>query len=722
MKATATLRLTHPPRPHPFAGRLAAAILLSGLLSAGAACSRKAAPAAPVQTEILWDNWGVPHIFARNPNELFYSFGWAQMHSHGNLLLHLYGLARGRAAEYWGPDFLESDRLVRRLGVPGRAKEWLKEQDPEMQEYLRQFVRGINAYAERHANEIKPENRRVLPVEATDILAHQQRVINFVFMGGRNIYAAERWQGNRSFSLFGSNGWAIAPSDATSGHAMLLANPHLPWSGLFTWFEAHLAAPGVDGYGATLVGLPILAVAFNQHLGWTHTVNPMDAADLYRLTLKKGGYAWEGGVRPFEVQEEVVKVRQKDGSEAEERLEIRRSIQGPVIAQKNGQALAIRVSGLQQPGILRQYWDMLRASTFAQFQEAEEALQMPFFNTIYADDQGHIFYLFGGRVPLRPKGDWKFWQGVVPGDTAATLWSDTIPYKDLPKVLDPPSGWLQNSNDPPWSCTFPELLRPRDFPAYLAPVRLAFRPQRGIRMLRDGGKISFDQLMLDKLSTRSELADRILEELVREARKRGGQLARDGAEVLEKWDRSTEKESRGAVLFKQWWQEMNSGRSPVFRTPWSAKRPLQTPSGLADPARAVKALERAARRVKKDYGSLDVAWGDVYRLRVAGQDLAANGGPGSLGIFRVVDFAPDAGSEAHLYHATGGDSFVALVEFSNPVRARVLLTYGNSSRPGSRHYGDQLKLFAGKQLRAAWLTRRQVEAHLEQKEVMAPAP
>jgi acyl-homoserine-lactone acylase len=102
-----------------------------------------------------------------------------------------------------------------------------------------------------------------------------------------------------------------------------------------------------------------------------------------------------------------------------------------------------------------QFWDMARANNVSEFEAALQRLQLPMFNIIYSDRDGHILYLFNAQVPIHSQGDWKYWQGVVPGDTSATLWTKTHPYTDLPRVLDPPSGWLQNANDPPWSATFP---------------------------------------------------------------------------------------------------------------------------------------------------------------------------------------------------------------------------------------------------------------------------
>lgn len=151
-----------------------------------------------------------------------------------------------------------------------------------------------------------------------------------------------------------------------------------------------------------------------------------------------------------------------------------------------------------------------------------------------------------------------------------------------------------------------------------------------------------------------------------------------------------------------------------FSKPWSQNFPRTTPDGLVDFKSAVTTLEAVAAKVEKVYGKLDIAWGDVFRLHINNTDLPANGGDGSLGIFRVVDFAPASGDR---FQAFEGDSFVAAVEFSQPVKAMALLGYGNATQPGSPHTVDQLQLFANKQLRPVWRARQDITAHLEERQV-----
>jgi len=292
------------------------------------------------------------------------------------------------------------------------------------------------------------------------------------------------------------------------------------------------------------------------------------------------------------------------------------------------------------------------------------------------------------------------------------LWTKTHSYDELPRVVDPASGWLQNANDPPWTTTFPSALDPDKFPSYMAPRFMHFRAQRSARMLMEDPKISFDELVRYKHSNRMELADRILDDLGRAVEKHGGEKAKKAMAVLEAWDRCADAESRGAVLFEAFFKELSqrAGRKGIFATAWDEKSPLNTPDGLANPAMAATALEAAADKVQADHGSLDVAWGKVYHLVIDNVDLPANGGPNELGIFRAAYFGRAGKGPLQM---GGGDSYVAAIEFSNPVRAQALIAYGNSSQPGSPHRTDQLPLYARKELRPVWRTRAEIEANLE---------
>jgi acyl-homoserine-lactone acylase len=275
---------------------------------------------------------------------------------------------------------------------------------------------------------------------------------------------------------------------------------------------------------------------------------------------------------------------------------------------------------------------------------------------------------------------------------------------------------VQNTNDPPWNTSWPDTLDPDKYPSYVAPRTISFRAERSLRMLYEDPKITYDNFIAYKHSTRAELADRILPDLLTAAAKFGTPIAKEAADVLAKWDRQAEADSRGAVLFYHWAMQFMTpslGSQAGFAVPYEIKSPLTTPRGLKDPEKAVQQLDTAANDTVRFYGALDVPWGDVMRFRHAGLDLPGNGGFGNLGIFRVITFGNAHGKTRSQTH---GETWISAVEFSTPLRAKVLMTYGNSSQPGSPHQKDQLPLLAKKQLRTAWPTRADVEANAESRD------
>ncbi|MGH6863411.1 MAG: penicillin acylase family protein, partial [Methylocella sp.] len=355
-------------------------------------------------------------------------------------------------------------------------------------------------------------------------------------------------------------------------------------------------------------------------------------------------------------------------------------------------------------------------------------------------------------------GDWGKYSGVLDGSDPSLLWTRTFAWSELPRAIDPPGGFVANSNNPPWSSTFPQTPTndPAKFPAYVAPQFMELRAQNGagilLGLLKSGKRLTFADVLSGKESTHMLLADRVLADLILAAKLSGNPIAKQAAGTLEAWDRNADATSQGAVLFEAWLAIVSFDPAlakdntinftfphPKFRVGWSASDPLDTPFGLdlSKPAAAVATVtdliiaagQVAATTCAKPPCPLDVAWGDVHKIVLATHDPTfqttiplsndpQSGADDPFGPLRVIfRFQPDPNILHFL--ADSGDGYVQVVEFAKEgARAQALLGYGNASRPGSIHVTDQLPFFEAKALRPTYRTRDEVERHTVLREVV----
>ena len=714
--------------------RCVAVVALAAAVAAGVGyrSPRLSAAAVPVKNEILWDKYGVPHVYGTSTAAVFYGYGYAQAQSHADEILRLYGEARGRGAEYWGEKYEDTAVWVIKNDVPARSQRWYEAQEPRFKANLDAFAKGMNDYAAAHRDAIDPAVRVVLPVSGIDVVAHAHRLMNYIYvaspsLGGEGDAPLPSDVGPLGDSGYdgenGSNTWAISGKKTASGKTMLLQNPHLGWDvNYFTYYEAHLVAPGFELYGATQIGLPVIRFSFNQQMGISNTVNGMVGSTTYKLTLADNGYVYDGKVRPFEVATTTYKVRQADGTVVEKALEIKSTVHGPVFTRKDGIAVALRVAGLDRPNMLHQYFDMVTAKNYEAFTAAMKRLQVPTFNISYADKDGNIEYIFNGIAPKRKSGDNAFWRGLVPGDSSDYLWTDVHPYEDLPRVTNPPAGFIQNTNDPPWFPSWPTPIKASNYPAYLAPqTPESMRAQNALTMMADNNGLTLERLRALKLSTRSLLADRTLPDLLAAAKADTSADVQAAVTLLSAWDHVYSADTRAGLLFEEWAKLFaGPGFTGVtnYAVPFDGAKATTTPSGVKDPAAALKMLHDAIATTKKKYGALDRVFGDVSRFKLGDVDLPGDSHVGGLGPFRVITWGPlDAAGKRYPQH---GETWIGMIEFTTPVKAYGLMSYGNSRQRGTTHRSDQLELLSKHEFRELWLTRAQVDAHVSERTELKP--
>ncbi len=271
---------------------------------------------------------------------------------------------------------------------------------------------------------------------------------------------------------------------------MLLGNPHLRWQQLY--WEAHVKVPGrLDFYGSTLVGYPWLRAGFNDRLGYVQTNNNSDNRDIFALPLdpsRPDHYLFEGKPRPLQRTDVAVEWKQENGTMTVERRTYWRSHLGPIVYRNSTTAFAYRSTVADAWRWFEGFWRLSHARSLRDYMKVMSTRFSPESNYTYADADGNILYLWNSRIPKRVQ-DGTSYDLDVPGGTKKYVWKDLHPTRDLPQMLNPPGGYIQNANNPPWYVSLRQPLDPARYPAYFERGELALRPAAGARHGRGAGEV-----------------------------------------------------------------------------------------------------------------------------------------------------------------------------------------------------------------------------------------
>ena len=684
------------------------------------------------EVEIRRTSYGVPHILAENLRAFGYAMGWVQMQDYAGAVTDTLLRKRGQLAGIFGADSLESDFINRPIWL--RAVDVYPHLSTDARDVYEGFTLAVNRYIELHRAEF-PEWMQpdFSPIEvlATDMEWPDPRQLRGTLrrLGApvpeRRARAGEGapWllepdrSGQPARDLDrGSNAWALAPSRTTSGHAILLRNPHLSWTA--GYYEVHVTIPGkLNFYGDWQVGGPFRTIGgFNDRLGWSTTNNSPDPDEIYVLDEdpdRTDHYRFDGASIPLRRVREVLPYRSGDSlaHHARERLETHL---GPVVHRSDGRLYVWKVAGTDRFRLSEQWLAMMMARNLEQWQDAVRMLEKPYSNFTYADADGHIFFFWGGHQPRLPHpsgGD----TSAVPARNSDDVWTTLFPFDSLPQLLDPEGGYIHQENDPFHFTNLNEVIAAERFPDNFPPPALGLRGQHGVALIGGREKYSLEDVVRLKHSYRALAAERGKQDLIAAARRATRSATMDSVlDLLVRWDDTVSPESRGSTIFETFWNRyVQTAQSPpgtdrnaqIWRVPWSAAAPTSTPWGLADPERAVNALEWAVADVVRRYGAWDVAWGVVHRVRHGAVDEPVGGCSGSMGCFRVLSFRPDPDEKLRV---TSGDGWVLAVEFGAVPRAYSVLAYGNSSRPDSPFYSDQAAMFARGELKPVAFTEADI--------------
>ncbi len=702
--------------------RLARSLALSLLVAPTLAVAQT--PELWRQVEIVRTTTGIPHIRAENLRAAGYALGWLMLEDYGPRTALAVLRSSGRMGLVFGRDSIESDFLERLTRE--RAVESYVKLEPGTRDVYEGFAAGLNRYIALHPAEYPA----TMPADFTgyDILAGD--------MGGPAYGSVRRFlsrldprqfppeeprrfgappaegedNGGQARDNVGSNAWAFAPSRTKSGKAILLRNPHLAWNS--GYYEAHLTVPGlVDFYGDFRIGGPLTLIGgFNSHLGWATTNNAQRLQEFYSLDADPAipdHYLIDGTSLPL--RRELVAVPYRDGAGISSvTREFWFTNAGPVIHRANGKVYILKTANDGEYRNGEQFLRLMRATSLDEWKAAMRLRARGTSNYTYADKVGNILMVWNATLPLLPHaagGDTL----AIPVKSTSDMWTQYVPWDSLPQFLNPRGGYVHNENSSPH---FTNMRAPVDttnkYPNFEKPS-FSLRSQLGLQLVGGTNKVSLEDVVRLKHSYRMLLADRVKPDLIAavKATKPTGDVAAALA-MLETWDNSAAPDSKGANLFELWWQQYGQGLPDSLRyaRAWTSADPTNTPSGLSQPARAAEAFVQAVAETARRYGAYDASWGAVHRVRRGSVDVPVGGCSGTLGCFRVLNFARDPDGKLS---ANGGDGWVLAVEFGETPRAFSALAYGNSSRPESPWYSTQAELFAKGNLKPVAFTAADVE-------------
>jgi acyl-homoserine-lactone acylase len=347
-----------------------------------------------------------------------------------------------------------------------------------------------------------------------------------------------------------------------------------------------------------------------------------------------------------------------------------------------------------------QFLKMMMSESLDEWLDVMHMRAHPSSNFTYADADGNAVHYYNARLPLLPH--------EVTGDTAAfaattaDIWSELVPWDDLPLYVNPPGGYVSQTNDTPDYTNLNVPLDRDTVAANLPAPRLRLRSQLSLDLVHNDRKLSLEDVVELKHSPRMLMAERILDDLLKAIRDSGRRGLQDAANVLGAWDRTAAAESRGGVLFKRWsnFYFANEDTTELWTQLWDPARPATTPFGLGNAANGVAALEQALSSLATEGVDIDAQWGDVHRVIRGDVDLPVSGCEPTLGCFRTLSYTRVSPGR---YAANRGDAWIFTVEFGDIPRAYTVLSYGQTAREDSRHYDDQAVLFArGEMKSVSW--------------------
>lgn len=694
-----------------FVGLSGAGMYLWDPLPANPPAAILAAAAAGYDAEIVRDEFGVPHIRGARDRDTAFGLAYAHAEDDYETIQEVVAATRGNLARYRGKDAAPVDYLVSLLGVWNTVSDRYQSDVPaDVKAIAEAYAAGLNLYASEHPDKTWAG---LAPFTPQDIVAGfifktpffyglDETLMDLVHPDHVKAIALDP-EGNRkafllaprTYSERGSNAFAVSPIRSGDGVTRLIINSHQPVTGPVAWYEAHLVSgEGLDITGGIFPGTPVILHGFNHDIGWANTVSAQDLCDIYVLSRNpddKHQYLLDGEWHEFETSNAILHIRLWGPFALKVKRPVLRSAHGPVIETPTG-TYAIRYAGMGEIRQLEQYYRLNKSSGLDGFLDAMSMNALPSINYIVATRSGDIAFVHNGQYPAR--NDTWDWSHELPGDRSDLIWQGYRPWSEVPKLINPASGFVFNSNNSPFFATDgPDNLSPEDFPQSMGLQTNQTNRALRVMELTDGiGLMDRDRLLSIKFDTayaEGSEARQVVAEVLAHDWSGEPELAK-AAEFLAEWDFDMDQYSRHAAL----------GGLTTLReiTARFTHEPPPSPE---------QAFREAVSWLMLHHGRIDPEWGEVNKLSHGDLTWPISGGPDTLRAVYPARIRDDG--ELHM---NAGDTWIALIEWGpdGAQTARVINNFGTAVQDtASPHYADQAPLFAAEQWRRAYLSWDEIE-------------
>ncbi|MHC2992073.1 penicillin amidase [Pontibacter sp. HJ8] len=677
---------------------------------------------------IIRDDFGVPHVYGKTDADAVFGLLYAQCEDDFNRVERNYHWATGRLAEVEGEEMLYSD-LRAKLYMSQEEAIQNYEKSPEWLKALcRAFADGVNYYLHTHP-EVKPK-----------LLTRFEPWMPMYFSEGSiggdiESVSTERikafYENNKSLGLNsygdglvhpalleepkGSNGFTIAGEHTASGNAMLLINPH---TSFFFRGEVHaVSEEGLNAYGAVTWGQFFIYQGFNEKTGWMHTSAYADVIDEFEETIvKEDGklfYRYGNENRPVTTSE--VTLSYKAGEEVKQKtFTTYRTHHGP-ITHKNGDKWVATALMWKPVDALTQSYTRTKKRNLKEFHEMMQLRTNSSNGTVYADADGNIAYYHGNFFPVR---DTSFdYTKPVDGSNPKTDWKGLHPLEETITVINPPNGWIQNCNSTPFTSAGAYSPKPEDYPVYMSQSPENFRGIHAIRLLKKANDLTLDKLIALAYDPYLPGFELLIPGLVKayDAQQPKDPKLKEAIAVMRTWNYAVSKESVAMSLAHFYATNLlKNGSAPKGL---NVVERFEYYTHTAPAAERLEIFGQTIAQVEKDFGQWQTPWGEINRFqRINGEikqpfndalpSLPVGMASGNWGA--LASYGSNTYNTKRLY-GTSGNSFVAVVEFGDKVKAKSMLAGGQSSDPNSPHFDDQAQRYADVQFKDVAYYREDVE-------------